>query len=80
MWDGLGAERCPPPLSPPGAAAVVVVVTRCWGGKGSYRMAVNAHSDEGTLFDPNAGLIGSDAYGEYLEWRLKMASSIRAAS
>lgn len=43
-------------------------------------MAVNAHSDEGTLFDPNAGLSGSAAWGEYLEWRLKMASSIRAAS
>lgn len=43
-------------------------------------MAVKAHREEGMLLDARAGLSGSEAWGEYLEWRLKIASSIRAAS
>mmetsp|Transcript_11781 Transcript_11781/g.18079 ORF Transcript_11781/g.18079 Transcript_11781/m.18079 type:complete len:86 (+) Transcript_11781:721-978(+) len=85
MWDGLGAERCPPPpptpprpATPPGSSVVVLV--RCSGGSGSYRIAVKAHSEEGMLLDARAGLSGSEAWEEYLEWRLKIASSIRAAS
>jgi len=79
MWDGLGAERCPPPPPPPLLPTAVVLV-RCSGGRGSYKIAVKAHSDEGMLLDAKAGLSGSEAWGEYLEWRLKIASSIRAAS
>jgi len=79
MWDGLGAERCPPP-PPLLPTAVAVVLVRCSGRRGSYKIAVKAHSDEGMLLDAKAGLSGSEAWGEYLEWRLKIASSIRAAS
>lgn len=43
-------------------------------------MAVKAHSELGELLLASAGFIGLEAAGEYLEWRLYMASSMRAAS
>eukprot|EP00970_Alexandrium_tamarense_P001114 scaffold114_cov200-Alexandrium_tamarense.AAC.84 len=52
----------------------------CSGVRGSYSIAVNAHKELGMALLPNAGLNGSEAVVEYLEWRLRMASSIRAAS
>lgn len=67
MWDGLGAERWsppPPPLPPP---RTMEGVLRCSGGRGSYKIAVKAHSEEGMLLDAKAGLSGSEAWGEYLE-------------
>jgi len=43
-------------------------------------MAVKAQSELGALLLANAGLDGFAATDEYLEWRLYIASSMRAAS
>ena len=66
MWGGFGTDKCP--------------CARCSGGRASYKMAVNAHNELGVLLLARAGFSGSAAVEEYLECRLNIASSMRAAS